>query len=110
MGELETTVEERLGTVTELRHALGALSVAASNADRSVTVRVDVNGRVAGLSLTPEAVERGHECLAEEIMHVMWAGQWQVTAQVERVVHDALSEDPELAGAIRRAYDVADPL
>ncbi|HEY1179674.1 MAG TPA: YbaB/EbfC family nucleoid-associated protein [Phytomonospora sp.] len=108
MGDVRTTVEEQLDAVTELRAALGSLVISASNADHSVVVHVDTNGRVAGLELSPEAVGRGHELLAEEIMHVMWAGQWQVTAQVEQVVRDALSNDPELARTIRRAYDLRD--
>lgn len=108
MGELENTVEGRLDAVAELRRTLGALTVAASSADRSVTVQVDMNGRLTGLSLTAEAVSRGHECLAEQIMHAVWAGQWQIAAQVEQMVNDAISRDPELAGVLRRAYDVRD--
>ncbi|MEV0645096.1 YbaB/EbfC family nucleoid-associated protein [Phytomonospora sp. NPDC050363] len=108
MGDVRTTIEEQLTAVTELRSTLGALVVAATNADNSITVHVDTNGRVAGLRLSPEAVGRGHELLAEEIMHVMWAGQWQVTAQVEQTVREALSGDPELARTIRRAYDLRD--
>lgn len=108
MGDVRTTVEEQLGAVTELRSTLGALVVSATNDDHSVIVHVDVNGRLTGLELSPEAVGRGHELLAEEILHVMWAGQWQVTAQVEQIVRDTLSDNPRLANTIRRAYDLRD--
>ena len=104
MGDVHTGVDEQLAAFAELKAALGTLVVAASNADNSVTVHVDANGRVAGLDLSPEAVRRGPEALAEEILHVMWAGQWQVTAQVEQVVRTAAAADPGLAETLRRAY------
>ncbi|HIW62537.1 MAG TPA: YbaB/EbfC family nucleoid-associated protein [Candidatus Stackebrandtia excrementipullorum] len=88
IAELDEQMTRQARQADALQRKLALLRSVATSPCGEVTVEVDSNGVLRGLSLTPEAVDVGAEKLADKIRTTSRAAQEELPQRLKEAVGD----------------------
>jgi DNA-binding protein YbaB len=104
LRQFEARIDEQMAQADRLRSAMESVQATNETRDGAIAVTVDSSGGLAGLRLTPGALDLGADELAAQILACAKGAQAKLANKIGQTVSGVLGPDSETADYVSQAY------